>query len=268
MHFPRRVYHVLFVTGLAVLAGALLLYQPVWAGLEPASRQPDLARPVQRPAGGYVVLLHGLGRSAASMAELGESITAAGYRVCNIDYPSTTRTIADLARDSILPEIKACMDESQGDISFVTHSLGGIIVRELFENELVAKVHRVVMLSPPNEGSELVDAFSKYWLFDLLLGPAANELGTAAHSKPNGLGDAKFELGIVMGNRSINPLGSLLIPGRDDGTVSIESSKLEGMADFIEVAASHAFIMSNAEAQRQVIHFLQHGRFDHPGDKP
>ena len=246
----------------SVLLSQLAQSQPAQEAAPISHQDPPL--PVEQAAAGYVILLHGLGRSAGSMAKLADTINALGYRVCNIDYPSTTGTITELARDHVVPAIKACRDDLTTAVSFVTHSLGGIIVRELIKDQLVENVHRVVMLSPPNEGSELVDKLSKYWLFDLILGPAGNELGTDSKSKPNGLGAADFELGIVMGTRSINPVGSLLIPGRDDGTVSIESSKLKGMADFIEVPANHAFIMKNPEAIQQVIHFLQYGRFDRP----
>ncbi len=251
--------------GWLIRASGLILLSEVMLAQPSSALQPKpILQPAEPAKPGHVILLHGLGRSAGSMDELAENLTARGYQVCNIDYPSTTTTISALARDNVVPDIKACQDDTNGQISFVTHSLGGIIVRELIKYELVENVHRVVMLSPPNEGSELVDKLSKYWLFDLFLGPAGNELGTDSKSKPNGLGAAEFELGIVMGTRSINPVGSLLIPGRDDGTVSIESSKLEGMADFIEVPANHAFIMKNPEAIQQVIHFLQHGKFDRP----
>ncbi len=212
-----------------------------------------------------VVLLHGLARSADSMARMADALEDHGYRTCNIDYPSRKHTVEVLAEEHVLPQIRACLDGNRAPVHFVTHSLGGILVRKLAHDGSLPPTGRVVMLSPPNHGSEVVDKLRALPPFHWWNGPAGEQLGTDPDSVPNRLGPAPFELGVITGDRTINFFLSTLIPGDDDGKVSLESAKLEGMADFLVVHASHPFIMRDAVAIRQTLHFLEHGRFSRPG---
>jgi hypothetical protein len=118
------------------------------------------------------------------------------------------------------------------------------------------------MLAPPNRGSEVVDKLGGLFLFKWINGPAGNELGTRKDSTPNLLGPANFPVGVIAGDRSINWINSLLIPGRNDGKVSVERTKLGGMSDRIVIHATHPFIMRNREAIRQTIQFLRTGGFE------
>ena len=124
-------------------------------------------------------------------------------------------------------------------------------------------IRRVVMLSPPNQGSEVVDALGNWPLFKAIAGPAGQELGTGLTSVPNSLGPVDFEVGVVAGNASVNPVFSRLVPRPNDGPVAVERTRVNGMTDFIIVRASHLFIMRNAEAIHQALQFVLHGRFDH-----
>ena len=208
----------------------------------------------------HVVLLHGLGRSARSMNKIEESLREENYETCNISYPSTKHPIAELATDFVLPKITECYDPGTFPIHFVTHSLGSIIVRQLATlNNL--QIGRVVMLSPPNQGSEVVDVLGDTWLFTFIYGPAGQELGTGSESTPNSLGPASFETGIITGSRTINFVLSMMIPGDDDGKVSIENAKLAGMKDFLVVPATHPFIMINDRVIQQALFFLKNGYF-------
>ena len=155
--------------------------------------------------------------------------------------------------------------ESREPVSFVTHSLGGIIVRQLAATRAVDHFGRVVMLGPPNHGSEVVDALGDWYVFKALNGPAGQQLGTSADSLARSLGSAEFPVGIIAGDRSINWILSAIIPGEDDGKVSIESAKLEGMRDFIVLSASHPFLMNDRRAIEQTIHFLARGCFVREG---
>ena len=206
-----------------------------------------------------VVLLHGLARSAGSMHSMADYLQKNGYSVCNIDYPSRHHVIETLTADFVLPSIRDCF--SDGEIHFVTHSLGGIIVRQIAAKHSEIQIGRVVMLAPPNQGSEVVDKLGNFGLFNWLNGPAGQQLGTDLQSLPNQLGPANFELGVIAGNRSINLILSALIPGRDDGKVAVRRAGLKGMRDFLVVEAVHPLIMGNDEVQRQTLHFLQTGRF-------
>ena len=178
----------------------------------------------------------------------------------NYDYESRRQEIGALAAD-LQEFLEVCCLQQETQLHFVTHSLGGILVRALIAEKRPGNLGRVVMLSPPNKGSEAADFIKKYSLFKDILGPAALQLGTGPDSIPNRLGPADFELGIITGDRTIDPVSSWIIPGEDDGKVAIERTKLEGMADFLVMPVSHAFIMEEPEVVDQVIHFLQQGRF-------
>ena len=140
--------------------------------------------------------------------------------------------------------------------------MGGILVRYLADQGLLPELGRVVMLSPPNHGSEVVDVLKESWIFEFINGPAGQQLGTSEDSLPKQLKQANFEVGIITGNVSINPLLSWLIEGNDDGKVSIESAKLEGMRGFLVLPSSHTFIMMDQTAIDQTIYFLKYGVFD------
>ena len=208
---------------------------------------------------GTVLLLHGLGRSADSMRLFEQALAARGYEVCNVDYPSTRAGVEELA-ELLAEEVSRCRAGSAAPLHFVSHSLGGIVVRAYLGEYRPRNLGRVVMLAPPNGGSEWVDAFRDTWLVTLA-GPAARELGTDPESAPRRLGAVDFELGVLIGDRSWNPLGSWLIPGDDDGTVAVASARVEGMADFRVVHENHTFIVTSPQAVWQSIHFLEHGSF-------
>lgn len=211
-----------------------------------------------------VVLLHGLGRTDRSMAPLENRLTEAGYRVVNVSYPSRHDTPQELMTH-LRGELAICCDAEPQPVHFVTHSLGGILVRLLAKepDELPVEMGRVVMLSPPNQGSEVVDALADTALFETVMGPTAQVLGTEEDSLPNRLGPVTFELGVITGSTSIEPHLSWMIPGEDDGKVSVERAKVEGMKDFLVVPASHPFIMADDVVGDQVVRFLREGRFLH-----
>lgn len=210
----------------------------------------------------YVILLHGLCRSGRSMIPIGQALSLAGYKVVNMEYPSRSATIEQLSDEAIGRAVEDCERQGATTIHFVTHSLGGILVRSYLARHTIPHLGRVVMLGPPNQGSEVVDQLGSWWLFRKINGLAGNELGTDKNSTPNKLGPANFCVGIIAGDRSINWINSLLIPGRDDGKVSVERTKLAGMTDHMVIHATHPFLMCHRTAMRQTIHFLRTGRFD------
>jgi pimeloyl-ACP methyl ester carboxylesterase len=215
--------------------------------------------------GGRVVLLHGLGRTDLSMYFIERELSERGYRVFNVGYPSTEHSIEYLAEDELGPALAGCCVGSNDTIHFVTHSMGGIVLRYYLEKHEIENLGRVVMISPPNKGTELADWVAENEFLESVLGPSVEELGTGAESVPRRLGPVDFELGIIAGDRSLNPLFSRLIPGEDDGKVSVEATKVPGMSDFLVVAHSHTYIMMNDDVVEQVAYFLEHGRFRETG---
>ena len=153
-----------------------------------------------------VVLLHGLGRGAYSMRPLAKTLRVAGYDVSNLEYDSRGRGPAELIADLSRKVAEYC-GEKQAPLHFVTHSLGGILVRGYLAEGRPVNLARVVLLAPPNQGSELVDAVGDVAAFEALLGPTAVELGTNSDSLPNRLGPADYEVGVIAGRQSINPIG-------------------------------------------------------------
>jgi len=218
--------------------------------------------PIAEPVGtnDYVVLLHGLARSAGSMGAMEERLTEEGYRVVNIDYPSTDHPIEELVA-FVSGEIEAACTDTSAEVHFVTHSLGGIVVRAYLKQQPPTDNCRVVMLSPPNQGSEIVDWLGDTYLFRAVMGPAGQQLGTDSASTPNTLGPVDFELGVITGDASLNPVFSRIISGPDDGKVSVERARVGGMRDFLVVPHSHPFIMSRPVVIEQTVFFLEHGRF-------
>lgn len=208
-----------------------------------------------------VVLLHGMGRTKSSMNKMSKFLSNNNFTTYNLGYPSRSHKIAKLA-EIVHKDMTARLSTNEySKINFVTHSLGGIVLRALIEKHTITNIGRVVMLSPPNQGSEVADKLGGTYFYELATGPAGNQLGTGADSVPNKLGSVDFELGVIAGCRSINPILSSMIPGDDDGKVSITRTKVRGMDDFIIVNATHPFIMRDKEAMDETLHFLVHGKF-------
>ncbi len=211
-----------------------------------------------------VVLLHGLLRSARSMAGLGRALSAQGYPVWARSYPSQRVGIEESAA-FIVSHLQR---EVEGPLVLVTHSLGGIIARYVagpLGEGAGLDVQRVLMLAPPNGGSRLARRFGKLGLFRRTHGPAGQELGVTRPEWPL----PSAPVAVIAGTRSLgmNPIGwissmSGLIPGTEpsDGTVLVEETRLPGMVDFATVAASHTFIMNNPEVREMIYRFVREGR--------
>jgi len=208
-----------------------------------------------------VVLLHGLNRSWRAMNKMANALQTAGYSTVNVDYPSQQGTVEGLAPLVISSGLDQCRLAGSDKIHFVTHSLGGILLRYAHGRNPIPELGRVVMLGPPNQGSEVIDITRNWSITKMFSGDAGLQLGTGPEDIPAQLHPVNFELGVVAGTGTISPLMSAVLPLQDDGKVTVARTKADGMTDFLVVPVSHFAIMRNQAVIDNTTAFLQSGEF-------
>ncbi|MEW5723507.1 MAG: hypothetical protein AB1896_10400 [Thermodesulfobacteriota bacterium] len=212
-----------------------------------------------------VVLLHGLGRTRRSLLRLEARLAGLGYTTINRTYPSTRRSIEDLALGFLGGILNGEVAGRYEKVHFVTHSLGGIIARRYLQDHPAPPGSRLVMLSPPNQGSELAELMGGSRLFGWLVGPAGRAVAQGAAGPLGGLGRLDLEVGVIAGDRPRWSLFSRFFPGPHDGKISVERTRLPEMTDFLVAPRGHTFIMNDPRVMAQVVFFLRHGRFERQG---
>lgn len=206
-----------------------------------------------------VIMLHGIARSADHMEPLAEAVEAAGFDVLNITYPSTDYDIRTLAHDIYHTYLRAIASERK--VHFVGYSMGGLVVRTIIHHHRPEMLGRVLYLATPHHGSEVADWWKDTLLYQLIYGVAGQQLVTDESVRDGLFGVVDYEAGTIIGTATIDPFSSFIIPGEDDGKVSVLSAQLQGVSDSIFVDATHMFFPSNVQVQRQTVHFLTLGRF-------
>lgn len=216
------------------------------------------ANALKPDTGHAVIYLHGIGRSSRSMRPILDAMPKEGFVHVPFEYPSTRVSIEQSA-GFLHSLVESLTDVSK--ISFVVHSMGGLVVRRYLKDHRDPRIHRMVMLGAPNSGAELADMLRRNMLFRTVYGPAGQELVTDQNGTIATLPTPDFEFGIIAGgkgdDRGFNPL----LPGDDDGTVTINSARLAGASDFLRIPRLHSFLMNDETAIAAVKCFLQHGRF-------
>jgi len=210
-----------------------------------------------------VVLLHGLGRSETAMSWLARRLEEGGYRAVPIGYRSLQKTPEEILEE-IEKEIEHCCIGKSSNLHFVGHSLGGLLIRAYLSRHEPANRGHVVLIGTPNGGTEVVDSLDDRWWFPVL-GPTAPLLGTKNNSFPKSIGPPDYPLGVIAG-RKTGIFDEALLPGPDDGLVSVESTKIDGMADFVVVESGHFSLRHDEAVARHVQSFLRTGRFNKDGN--
>ncbi len=213
-----------------------------------------------------VVLIHGVNRSWRAMRPMARALQYGGFNTVNVDYPSRSGTVDKIAPMAVGNGLAQCRAMGAQTIHFVTHSIGGILVRFEQERAPIPELGRVVMLAPPNQGSEIVDKTRFLPGAGLVGGKALLQLGTRDEDVPAQLGAVDYEVGVIAGTGTINPWMSAMLPNPDDGKVSVERTRVDGMADFLIVEDNHRFIVEDELVIRNTLHFLSTGAFS-PDDK-
>ncbi len=211
-----------------------------------------------------VIVLHGIARTLKSMTALERQLTKDGYEVLNIDYPSTDYDIETLA-DYVYDATRPAFEDKSRTVHFVGHSIGNLVPRALLHKHRPARMGRVVMLAPPNQGSEIADLVKNISAYKFFYGPAGQQLTTDQSAIAPLLGPVVYETGIIAGIWTMDPISWFLIPGQNDGRVAVTRTKVNGMTDHIIIPASHTFIANNEIAIRQTVSFLRTGSFTRPG---
>lgn len=228
--------------------------------LTPAAPQTAHGAP-EAPSTDCVVLLHGLFRTHFAMKPLQWYLEGEGFATVNLSYPSLLYPIEELADMAVGRALQICHSRGLQTIHFVTHSLGGILVRQYTSEHAIVGLRRVVMLGPPNQGSQVADYYSSLGIMDAMQPEALRQLGTGEYSIPQRLGPVNFELGVIAGNFR----ATTVLPGfpdrASDGTVAVEEAIVPGMLDFLQMPVTHTFMIMNPEVMRQVVHFLRYGEF-------
>ncbi|MCJ2094017.1 alpha/beta fold hydrolase [Methylobacterium sp. J-072] len=207
--------------------------------------------------GDSVILLHGLGRTGASLARMRAALTASGYRAVALDYPSTRQALPDLAA-SLGPHVAAIARATPGEVHFVGHSMGGLLARALIAQARPERLGRLVMLGPPNRGSEIADRLGHLRLYRRVFGPAGLMLGTS--SVPT-WPEPDYAIGVIAGTRTIDPVGWLMLPRPNDGRVSVAATRIPGLRGHLVLPVSHALMMNHPTVIAQTLRFLATGAF-------
>ena len=211
-----------------------------------------------------VVLLHGISRTARSFRKMQTALEGRGFVTLNQDYASRRKALEALAED-VHPAIQRFADRIDGSVHFVCHSMGGLLARVYIARHRPKRLGRVVMLGTPNSGSEIADRLKNFGPYRAFFGPAGQQLGTQRDDAVNALlPPPDYPVGIVAGNRSIDPLAGSMLPKPHDGRVSVENTRINGMADHVLVDTSHPWLVRNSVAVAQTIAFLQDGAFVKP----
>ncbi|MGI9508841.1 MAG: esterase/lipase family protein [Geminicoccaceae bacterium] len=239
-----------------MLIGRFLSCLVIMMGLAPSAQAADLRE--------TVVVLHGIARTQSSMQPVEHALQEEGYETLGITYPSTDRDLDGIAAFLRDVHLTPAFWQGAGKVHIVSHSMGGLVARRYLDAYRSAipenKLGRVVMLAPPNGGSEVADLIHELPPYRWFYGPAGDALTTEAQS--GNKSDIFYDLGIIAGNKEWPyVVAAIVTPGESDGRVTVEKTKLAGMKDHVVVNGTHTFIMHRQDVHQYIVQFLKRGDF-------
>ncbi|MDB5347603.1 MAG: alpha/beta hydrolase [Schlesneria sp.] len=207
--------------------------------------------------GRVVILIHGILRSSKCMTSMASAATAAGYQPILFDYPSTQVSIPTAAEF-----LHSTIESLEGieEIHIVSHSMGGLVTRAYFAEHTDPRIKRIVMVGTPNHGAELADLLHQNYLVRAASGPGGRQLVTNRQGLIPSLPTPPCDFAVIAGARGNTAGWNPFIPGDDDGTVTVASTRLAGAVDFSTVKATHTLMLGNQDVIQQTIHFLREGQ--------
>lgn len=254
----RRPRHILPI---AVFLSVVLIVVPFSYGYSSSQSDNQSNIDTVSSSGEMIILLHGALKSAFSMKRLENMFADHGYQTLNWDYDSRNYAVEENAAK--LDSIIKARNYEQYKLNFVTHSMGGIIVRYYLDKYTPSKLGRFVMIAPPNQGSLIANELQKFPPFRWLYKKNVDYLTTGSEAFAPNAGIPPMEFGIIAGGTGGKYGFNWYLPGDDDGTLSVEQTKLQGASDFILLPYIHATIMIQDRTLQQTLNFIQEGHFEH-----
>ena len=209
-----------------------------------------------------IVLIHGIHGERSDLSLLNEKLQQKGFKTYNFHYPSTKYPIEKLSSNYLKPFLAKLNSQNQS-ISFLTHSMGGILLRHYLYKNKDIDIEKIIMLAPPNKGSDLVDIFGNNFIFKKRYGPAGQQIGTDLEQNLHLSNLEEYKVGIIAGDKTDHPYFSIFIPGKDDGKVALTNTFIDSDFDFLIVPCGHETILKSKIVLRAVDNYLKKGEFSH-----
>lgn len=217
-------------------------------------------------SGEVTLLIHGILRHSRSLGKVQTALEKAGLQPEPFDYPSTKAPL-DSAVDYLASTLENLGPEVTR-INIVVHSMGGLLVRtylKQYGEKADPRIHRLVMMGTPNHGAQMATILRDLGAFKMIFGPAGQQLVDAEDGFISELPTPPFEFAVIAGSRGNSKGWNPLIPGDDDGTVTVESTRLPGAKDFRTFVTSHALMLFRRDVADAAVRFIQTGSLHEDG---
>lgn len=208
-----------------------------------------------------IYLIHGYGGLGLEMEKIREAVQNEGFTTEIYVYKSLIDDVDSVS----LNLIQTIQKEKFDTVSFVTHSMGALVVRSMYEKldslSGFPFVHRIVMIAPPNNGSPIADFFSQFKFVKYIIGPNINNLTTNKITGASKYPIPTCEVGLIAGSFGGKRGFNMFINSDNDGVLIPENTKMGIEKDVVFVKSWHVGLLFNKKVIRYVNNFIQQGKF-------